>query len=131
MTLSNFGFVGDFRSPECAELALNLIMDKQSEGCTYGEILDYPGFLGLFTDEFLANKTRDKLIIKLKNMVRDVRDHKGELSGRLLPLQTFFRDRKKKATPQHAEPRMVVCEDTIMRLRESIKQIEESLGLKP
>lgn len=87
--------INDFRSPECARLAYHMIMEGQKEGHTYHQILEEPGFIELFTQEFLKDKSTAQLEIKLKNMVRDLRDRTGPVSPELKRAQMFFRGRKR------------------------------------
>lgn len=128
-----FGFVEDFRSQECAILALHFIMEKQNEGYSYSGILDYPGFIGLFTPEFLENKSRHQLIVKLKNVVRDLRDSNVSLSSELEVVRTFFRNRKRRkkvaAAPVTILGENTLSENALVQLRASLAQISKALEI--
>jgi hypothetical protein len=93
--MDTLGCVNDFRSPECARLAFHMIMEGQKEGRTYHQILEEPGFIDLFKQEFLKDKSTPQLEIKLKNMVRDLRDRSGPVAPELVRAQLFFRARKR------------------------------------
>ena len=121
MDFHRLKLVRDFHNPECAILAFNLIMQMQQEGRTYSDILDYPGFLGLFTSEYLDGKSRSQLMIKLKNIVRDLRDYTGTIPPELYLAQKFFRARKKSLTP--------VSASSIEMMGAAISKIEKELGI--
>lgn len=88
------GFVKDFSSRDAALLAVNLIVDHQRSGLKYSDILKYPGFISLFKS-FWHDKSKRELIIKLKNMVRDLRESRSELDDDWVYAQEFFKSRKR------------------------------------
>jgi len=86
------GFVIDFRNREFAILAINLIVDKQRSNWSYIKIVNYPGLTLLFEPDW---KNRN-LAIKLKNMVRDLREFRRPLNDEWIDAQKFFLNRKRK-----------------------------------
>lgn len=89
------GFVKDFSSRDAALLAVNLIVDHQRSGLKYSDILKYPGFISLFKP-FWHDKSKQELIIKLKNMVRDLRESRSELDDDWIDAQKFFKSRRRR-----------------------------------
>lgn len=88
------GFVKDFHSRGAAILAISLIKDHKNCGFTYYDILEYPGFRSLFAESW-ANASREQLMIKLKNMVRDLRDSQRSLHEDWMDARNSFLSRKR------------------------------------
>jgi hypothetical protein len=85
------GFIIDFKDREFAILAINLIVEMQRSGWSYDRMIDYPGFKSLFEPSW-----RDRnLKVKLKNMVRDLRETKKPLNDEWLDAKKFFLERKR------------------------------------
>lgn len=86
------GFVIDFMDRDLAILAINLIVEMQRSDWPYTKIVNYTGFSALFEPSW---RNRN-LVIKLKNMVRDLREFKKPLNDEWVDAQKFFLNRKKK-----------------------------------
>lgn len=85
------GFVIDFRDREFAILAINLIVDMQRSGWSYTKMVNYPCFAALFEPSWRSRN----LGIKLKNMVRDLREFRRPLNDEWIDAQKFFLERKR------------------------------------
>jgi hypothetical protein len=85
------GFVIDFMDRDFAILTINLIVEMQRSDWSYTKIVNYPGLAALFEPSWRNRNLR----IKLKNMVRDLREFKKPLNDEWVDAQKFFLERKR------------------------------------